>query len=94
MEVGWAELRSHARRDGLILVGPAMDLVEAAAAVAGDDRERVAAWIASGLLGKPTRPALASWEAGSAPRFRALIVQPYVLAQVTDGSEAKEPRHA
>lgn len=80
-EVRWGDLRAHARRDALILVDGGVDLVEAAVAVAGDDRERVAAWIAAGVLGKPTREAIESWEALPTAIFRVSILQPYVLAQ-------------
>jgi len=84
-EVAWTDLRSHARRDGLILVGPDLDLTQAATAVARDDRERVAGWIAAERLRKPTRPLLEAWEADPRIRFRVRIVKPYVLAQVADG---------
>lgn len=80
-EVGWEDLRAHARRDALILVDVGIDLVDAAVAVAGDDRERVAAWIASGALYKPTRELLEAWEVCPTPLFLVALLQPYVLAQ-------------
>jgi len=80
-EVEWGDLRVHAGRDALILVDGGVDLVDAAVAVANDDRERVTAWIDEGLLSKPTREAVESWEARPLAVFRVLILQPYVLAQ-------------
>ena len=80
-QVGWGDLRAHAGRNALILVDDGVDLVDAAVAVASDDRGRVAAWIAEGLLSKPTREVIESWEARPTAMFRVSILQPYVLAQ-------------
>jgi hypothetical protein len=43
----------------------------------------VALWLGQGLLRKPTPEELAAWTAQPAePRFRFVIVQPYVLAEL------------
>lgn len=80
-EVEWQLLRAHAQRGALILVSSALDLVEVAACVADDDRERVSAWIEAGRVGKPNREQWARWEGQPDRRFSVLIVQPYVLVQ-------------
>lgn len=80
-EVDWPWLRPHARRGALILASDDLDLVTAAVAVAGDDREAVAAWIARGRLRKPSPDQAAAWEAEPSASFQVLIVQPYVLAR-------------
>lgn len=80
-EVVWRDLRIHLRRDALILVSTALDLVEVACAVARDDKDSVADWVALGALGKPVKEQLDSWEADLDHSFRMLIVQPFILIQ-------------
>jgi hypothetical protein len=80
-EVDWRDLRGHVQRDTLITLAPELDLVEAAAAVARDDKDRIEAWIAAGQLGKPSAEQVTAWEKQMDKPFRMLIVQPYVLVQ-------------
>jgi hypothetical protein len=80
-ETEWGWLRRHLERDAVIIVAPALDLAEAAQRLAADDSGSVAAWIAAGLLCKPSAEQLAEWNAAPGQRFRMLIVQPYVLIQ-------------
>jgi len=80
-EVEWRELRVHLQRDAIILVSSKLDLIEAAVAVAEDDKGRVEEWIISELIGKPDENQLASWEGELDKRFRMLIVQPFILVQ-------------
>lgn len=80
-EVCWRELRIHMRRDALVTVAPALDLVAVATAVAVDDTTRVGVWIESGQLGKPTAAQLERWEEVLEKPFKMLIVQPYILMQ-------------
>ncbi|MBN1142579.1 MAG: DUF2288 family protein [Deltaproteobacteria bacterium] len=80
-EVSWRELRSHVARDTVIVVGPELDLVAAAAAVARDDSAQIGAWIGAGEVAKPTIEQLACWEKDLEKPFRMLIVGPYILAQ-------------
>jgi len=85
-EVEWQVLRAHARRGALILVSPGLDLVEVAASVAADERERVSAWIEGGQLAKPSPEQCERWESELDRRFPTLIVQPYVLVQARPDS--------
>ena len=80
-EVSWKELRVHLLRDALILVAAGLELIEAAVAVADDDKDRVADWIATGRIGKPTADQLKLWESEPEKLFRMLIVQPFILIQ-------------
>ncbi len=80
-EVDWPWLRPHARRGALILVAGDLDLVAVGESVAGDDRERVTAWIGEERLRRPTPEQVRSWEARPETAFQVLIVQPYVLAR-------------
>jgi hypothetical protein len=80
-EVSWRDLRPHVQRDTLITLGPEIDIVEAASAVARDDSAQIEAWIAEGKLGKPTLDEVAAWEKQMGKPFRMLIVQPFILIQ-------------
>lgn len=79
--VDWRALRLQMRRDGVIVVAPELDLVEAACGVAGDRATEVAGWIGSGQLRKPGVEELAAWERELEKPFRMLVVAPYVLIQ-------------
>ncbi|WP_404854084.1 DUF2288 family protein, partial [Escherichia coli] len=48
--MSWAELQPFFARGALLQVDAALDLVEVAEALAGDDREKVAAWLSGGGL--------------------------------------------
>ncbi|MCW9049266.1 MAG: DUF2288 domain-containing protein [Deltaproteobacteria bacterium] len=80
-EVSWRELRINLQRDAIILVSANLDLIDVAAAVAGDDKAQVENWIFKGELGKPVKEQLASWESALDKPFRMLIVQPFILLQ-------------
>lgn len=83
-EVHWKDLRVHLQRDAVILVAAELDMLEAATAVAGDDRQKVAAWLAQGQLTKPAAEQIEAWEAHLDKPFRVLIVQPFILAQAVE----------
>ena len=79
----WKMLKMHARREALFLVAEPLELVDAALAVAQDQPALVGAWLQSGELRRPTAAEAARWlEAEDQPLFRAVIVQPFVLAQL------------
>ena len=79
--VAWRELRIHLQRDAIIVVGPSLDLIDTAVAVADDDTNRVQEWMTDGLIGKPEKEQLEVWEADLDRSFQMLIVQPYILIQ-------------
>ena len=83
--VDWRPLSPHAKRGGLILVDPGLELVSVALAVATDDSPRVQEWMGSGQLSKPTEDQIDAWKGETEERFTVLIVQPYVLAQRDTG---------
>lgn len=78
-KVFWSDLRAHAARGGLIVVGGELGLAEVGEALASDDARRVEGWLATGALGKPTLAQLTAWEHEAEAVFEALIVQPWVL---------------
>ena len=70
-----AALKAHGERGALIEVGPELDLIAVAEAIAEDRGHEVAGWIGDRSL---TRPA---FEELSAAAYDVLVVQPYVLIQ-------------
>jgi hypothetical protein len=83
--VDWKPLAPHAKRGGLVLVDPQLDLLEVAVAVAQDDGERVQAWMAAQQLTRATSAQADAWREESGEHFMAVIVQPYVLVQRDSG---------
>ena len=79
--VDWKPLGPHAKRGGLVLVDPQLDLLEVAVAVARDDRAKVQRWMSEQQLSKPTEAQIESWKEEADERFTVAIVQPYVLVR-------------
>ena len=79
--VTWRELKIHLQRDAIISISAEIDLIEAAVAVAEDDKDQVEVWIDAGQLAKPTEKQLESWEQEEDKPFQMLIVQPFILIQ-------------
>jgi hypothetical protein len=80
-EAAWDLLRAHLERGGLIVVAPALDIVEVGVKVAADDTAAVGAWITGGMLNRPSAAQIADWDGNRDKPFLALIVSPYVLIQ-------------
>jgi hypothetical protein len=80
-ELNW--LKPHIHKDAVVLVNPGLDLVDVGVAIAQDDAMTVQRWIAEQLIMKPSVDRLAEWNTAP-PKFRALIVSPYVLVQVLE----------
>ena len=83
--VDWKPLAPHAKRGGLVLVDPELDLLDVALAVARDDGEQVQRWMAAQQLRRATAAQTEAWREEAGERFTVVIVQPYVLAQRDDG---------
>lgn len=79
----WRWLSPHAKRGSVVVVDPALDLVEVGVAIARDDVAAVNHWIAEELLTKPTPDQIEHWEQAQSKQFTSLIVQPFVLVQDT-----------
>ena len=58
-----------------------LDPLDAAEAGARDDTSRVAEWLATGRLRKPTDDETKAWGEAQETAFEFLIVQPFVLAR-------------
>ena len=74
-------LKVHGERGALIEVGPELDLLDVAEAIAEDRGHEVAGWIGDRSL---TRPA---FEELSGEVYDVLVVQPYVLLKVSTSGE-------
>jgi hypothetical protein len=81
----WEDLAPHQQRGGLLLLAPALDLLDVAVAVANDDKQRVANWLASGSLRRASEQDRARYESDAEEEagvpFQFVVVQPWVLAQ-------------
>ena len=75
----WETLIPHAKRDAIIVVDPALDLVEVGVAIAEDQANTVQNWISELLIHKPSREELSRWNENLTQEFLTLIVQPFVL---------------
>lgn len=83
-EVGWRDLRTHAGRGVLFLWTGQTPLVDAAIAVAKDDKSAVESWLEQGQLARPTAAQLSAWEEELDRPFEFVIVQPFVLARCVE----------
>lgn len=84
--IEFSDLRAHLARGAVIVVDPSLDLLDVGAAVARDDKTRVAAWIEAGLLGKPSLETIERWSKTQGRAWVSLVVQPFVL--VREGLDA------
>lgn len=77
----WEWLMPHAQRDAVVIVDPALDLLDVGVAIASDNVTAVQRWISEQQISKPSPQQLSDWSTDRTRRFNALIVQPYVLVQ-------------
>lgn len=78
--IAWDELARHFARGAVLTVDRELDLIEAAAAVAEDDRPRVRAWLDSNSLHRTTTAEARAWTEGRAEVW-SVVVAPWVLVQ-------------
>lgn len=81
--VGWSYLRPHFQSGVLYFVDPALPLKRVGAAISGDQKDQVEAWLKSGDLLKIGDLHARQWEDGET-RFEALVVSPFVLCRPLD----------
>jgi len=83
-EIDWKDLIPHAQRDAVILVHPHLDLIEVGCAIASDNSSLVQNWISEQLIKKPSSEELSQWNEKPDTKFNTLIVQPFVIASISD----------
>lgn len=79
-KLGWEELQPHFARGSVIVAETGLDLIEVAAALAEDDRDRVKNWLDSQQLHPASDAEATDWQAANS-RFWAVVVAPWVLVQ-------------
>jgi len=79
-EIAWQELERHFARGVLIVVAPELNLIEAAARIAEDDKSALQEWIRSGLVARATDDHARRWADSKSPLW-AVVVAPWVLVQ-------------
>lgn len=79
--VTWNSLTDHAKRDGIIIIDSALNLIEAGIAIATDNSSLVQGWIEKKLITKPSIDQLNIWNQHPEKEFQTIIVQPFVLIQ-------------
>ena len=81
-EAEWDWLMPHAKRDAIVMVASELDLLDVGVAIVRDETATVQGWIGQQQLYKPSPEQLSAWSNEPNRRFKALIVQPYVLVQL------------
>jgi hypothetical protein len=82
-EADFAALAPHMHREALLLVAPTLGLLDCAMAIASNRTQVIAYWLNHDLIRKPTAAELTTWlTLALATRFRFIIVQPFVVAQL------------
>ncbi len=80
-EAEWSWIEPHAKRDGVIVIGPELQIELVAKKIAEDNKKQVTEWVKAGTMTKPTREQLTAWAKTPKKVFVVRIVQPYVLIQ-------------
>lgn len=78
--ITWEELQPFFARGVLLRVARDFDLIAAAQAIAEDDREKVAAWLDEGHMGRLETEQAEDWLSRD-PSLWAVVVAPWVLVQ-------------
>ena len=77
----WSLLAPHAKSEKLIVVDPAIVLLDAAVAVAENNSIQITSWIEDGQLTKLSPDEQAEMENEKAVFFEFVIVAPFILAK-------------
>ncbi len=78
--IGWMALLPHFARGQVVRVAPGLDLLEAAAALARDDSERVRRWMDEGWMGPVDEDRARQWQQPEREVW-AVVVAPWVVVQ-------------
>lgn len=82
-KIDWQDILPHAKRDMVIVVKPNLDLVVVGEAIAKDNSSLVGSWIQQQKIAKPSTKQLSQWNDNPETQFTTLIVQPYVIVQLS-----------
>ena len=78
--VSWDELKPHYDRGAIVVVSNDLDLLDVATAMANDHKTAFERWIAQDKLGRVSDAQAERWPKEQ-PRFRTVVVAPWVLVQ-------------
>ncbi len=81
--IAWKELQKYFASGAVVAVSSKLDLVEVAYQMSVDNKEKVAQWLADGLMSKATDEQAAAWYAADADMW-AVVISPWVLVQQVD----------
>ena len=90
--IAWSELVKHFARGAVIQVSAAVDLLEAAACIIQDDKDKLQGWLDSGAVSRASDDDARDWTARE-PDFWCVVTAPWVLVQERPdtSSEPKPP---
>ena len=77
----WSALEPHFRRDALFVIAAGVSLLDAAVAIAEDDKTRVTGWIESGRVRRPSLEEATELAKREGAAFLSVVVQPFVFVQ-------------
>jgi hypothetical protein len=78
----WTALKPHFERAALVVVSEELNFLDTVVTVAEGNLTQVEAWMKKGMLTKPSKSQLQTWEQNSQTPFCFLIVQPWVFVQI------------
>ncbi|MDB6446230.1 MULTISPECIES: DUF2288 domain-containing protein [Pseudomonas] len=78
--ITWKELEPFFAKGALLWVDPALDLIAAAEAVAQDEGDKVAAWLAAGHVAKLSETRALDFVERD-PLLWAVVVSPWIMIQ-------------
>lgn len=79
-QLNWLELEPHFAHGSLIRISPALDLLDAALAIAHDQAAQIRHWQTDGLLAAVSDDEARQWQASNA-RLWTVVVKPFILVQ-------------
>ena len=81
--IGWHELQRFFAQGRVLLLSPGLDLVQTAAAMAGDDVASLQVMLDNSDLSPPSPEQARIWYSGQVQLW-SVVVAPYVLVQETE----------
>lgn len=86
----WSELERHFARGVVVVVDPALNLLDVAEAMVRDDRQLFSNWMSQGLVFQAQDTHARAWQASS-QILEAIVVAPWVLVSETQGVSSTSP---
>jgi hypothetical protein len=81
--VEWDALADHYKRGAILVVKEGEDLAKVGMCIADDRVDQIKKWLSAGILSGPDDMQVKLWKTAQEIAFKFIIVQPYVLVQVS-----------